>query len=333
MSDIPTNPLQELLTSPEEEKKDEEEFVDTTICETCGGDVEEGVEICPLCGGLTELQTIASLGKRLPIGVELDGKLEKGFDIKPLGWGLEREIGREWAKRRKTLDIGKYISTILAHTVLKIGPHDVTALSMNRRFQVFAEMFAGDVFYMYAYLRLISTGKEMSLRGLTCYECNHSFSFVADVSTLGVVCFETIQEMEREIKLQDGFEMGGGHRDTFILRPPKWRMMSDPLAQGSLANDAELFGAMLMHSVVEVKGLNRGAAITERELDKMTKPDLEICKEGMELLIGGPRWFVDSACPKCKEEFFYEIDWSYQNFFARSSTSRRRKKRSKKRQR
>ncbi len=308
---------------------DEIDTIETMVCETCDADVPVGVETCPECGGRTELPTIAELGKRLPIGVEINGALEKSFDLIPLSWEIERKIGKDWAKRRNNIDVGSYIGVVLANTVTKIAQYEISKMPLEKRLLIFNEMFAADIFYMYAYLRLISSGKDLQLKGIRCVSDAHSFMYTADVSTLGVVCFESIEKFEKKIKLENGFEMGGSHRDTLIIRPTKWNMMSEPLSTGN-PNSIEMFGAMLINSVVEIVGLERGALMSELQLKQMSKPDLEICREAMDQVLGGPRWFIEGECPICGEEFYFELDWTYENFFARSYTSRRRRKRSKK---
>lgn len=326
MNEIQTSPnLVDLLSNVEMT-----DDIETTICETCNADVQANVEICPECGGRTVLPTIAELGKQLPIGVEVNGVLEKSFDLVPLGWEIERKIGRDWAKRRKNIDVGSYIGVVLANTVTKIASYEISKMPLDKRLLIFNEMFAADIFYMYAYLRLISSGKDLQLKGIRCVSDAHSFTYTADVSTLGVVCFDTIEQLEKTIKLEHGFEMGGSHRDTLIIRPTKWNMMSEPLSTNGSTSAIEMFGAMLINSVVEIVGLARGALMSELQLNLMMKPDLEICREAMDQVLGGPRWFIEGECPICSEEFYFELDWTYENFFARSYTSRRRRKRSKK---
>jgi hypothetical protein len=313
-------------------KEDQVSETETTICESCGADVELDVEICPECNGRVELLTIADIGKQLPIGVESGGVLEKSFDLEPLGWEKKKNIGRDWNAIRNKLTAGNYIGTILANAVTKIASYEINSkMSLDRKLDIFNQMYAADIFYMYAYLRLISNGKDLILKNLRCPTDDHSFTYTADVSTLGVVCFDSIKQLEHKIKLDHGFDMGGSHRDTIIIQPAKWNMMNE--TPSSSYSEIEMFGSMLINSVVEVVGLDRGAMMTELQLKQLDGTDLEICREGMDRVLGGPKWFVEGECTVCQEPFFFELDWTYENFFARSYTSQRRRKRSRKQRR
>jgi ribosomal protein L40E len=305
------------------------------VCPRCGVENDEEAESCWNCGSSMVLPTLADCGRKLPIGVLIeddDGKgasLNKRFDLIPLSWPIERAIGRYWQKRREHLSISEYVGVILAFTASQIGDKDMTKLKVVERLEFLNQLFMGDVFYMYAYLRLISMGNELIIKGLQCIadECRHRFNYTADVSSLSVIKFDSIQEIEQTITLPDGFEYASDVRTKLVVRPPLWNVMGDP---NFALSEQDSFESTIISSVVQIDDLPRGAILTPKDFDAFTKTDIEFLKEQSEMILAGPRWTVEGVCPKCQEQFFFELDWTFESFFGRSFVSRRRRKRSKK---
>lgn len=306
---------------------------DDEACPRCGIENDSGAAACWSCGSRMVLPTLAEYGRKLPIGVvsgdSPNFKLNKRFDIIPLTWPIERAIGRYWTKKREALNLSEYIGAILAYTVSQVGETDMTKMKMPDRLLFFNQMFMADVFYMYAYLRLISLGSELSIRGLVCTDpsCSHRFNYTADVSSLGVVTIDDTSALERTITLPNGFEMAGETRKKLVLRPPKWGVMAEP---NFTRSEQDIFETTFSSSVVEIDGLGRGVAMLPHNFDSFTKTDIEYAKEEADPMFAGPKWTVEGKCPKCSERFFFELDWKFDSFFGRSFVSRQRRNRSKK---
>lgn len=323
--------LQRLLQSEslKEVVDDRDDFI---VCETCGVECDPGATTCWSCGGRTVLITLVEYGRKLPVGIVSTNNgtitLDKSFDLGKLDWTTEREIGRYWTKTRDDVGFGEYISTVLAHTITNIGKTDVTKLKINHRIEILKNMFVGDVFYMYAYLRLMSMGKDLKLSGLRCVseKCGKRFDYTVDVGTMGVVTIDDATKLEKKIELQDGFDLANDHQSTLIVRPPTWESMCDSKIALSTQDG---FETSFLTSVVQIGDLSRGAVFTDADFTKMTKTDIEICREIHNRFYTGPMWIIEGQCPVCGEEFTFLIDWQYSNFFARSYTSNRRKRRSK----
>jgi hypothetical protein len=297
------------------------------VCQNCGYVQEELFTICPNCKKRANNPTLGEWGKQLPIGIEQeDGTFLRSFDMKPLDWPKEREINRHWGASRGNLTLSNYIGTILACTVTSIGNQDITKFKIPKRLLIFNSMYQGDVFYMYAYLRILSLGNEMKLGQIRCSMCGHQFPYTADLSTLETVVINKPEDLLHQITLKDGFEMGGDHKTKLVVKPPLWNMMGDSLPKN--LNSADMFLSMLTHSVVSIEGLPDGAILTEKELSQFTKMDIEICEDVLEDVLAGPRWEIEGTCPKCDETFYDLVDWTYDNFFAISSRSSRRRRRS-----
>jgi len=320
MKEPTTKSLAQLLSEP---VTDNEEF----ICTTCGHSQKDRFQRCPKCNKWAEYPTLGDWGKQLPVGIEVGDKLVKSFDLMPLDFKKEREINRQWgAARRSTLTISDYIGTILSNTVTQIGTQDITKFKHEKRLLIFNQMYQADVFYVYAYLRLLSLGHEMRMTEMQCGSCGFKFPFSADLRSLEVVVIGSPSELISDIELRDGFDLNGQNRTKLKVKPPLWSMMGAnfPMA----GNEAELFAAMMANCVIAIDGMPDGTVLTTREFDQFTKYDVEICQNVLNSVLAGPRWEIEGTCPKCEASFYDLVDWSYDGFFALSSRSPRLMKRS-----
>lgn len=299
---------------------------DLFTCPECGYAQSSKFTRCPQCKYWVSNPTIAEWGQQLPIGVETGGKFIRSFEIKPLSWAIEREINKQWGVRRERLNLGEYVGTILANTVIQVGGQDITKFKHDKKLLIFNQMFQADVFYMYAYLRLITLGKEMDLGEIRCPSCSHRFPFVADLSSLEVAIIENPSDLVFDVELKDGFEMGKNHKTKLKMKPPLWNMLGSNLPTSF--NESEMFLAMVTNCIVEIEGMPDGSVLTEHEVLQFSKYDVEICRDAMENVLVGPRWEIDDECPKCGEQFYELVDWTYSRFFGVSSRSHRQRKRS-----
>lgn len=317
--ETPTKSLADLLA---ESGDDDNDF----ICSHCGHSQKERFQTCPSCGKRAKNPTLAEWGKQLPIGIENGDKLIKSFDLVALDWKLEREINQHWAARRNALTISEYIGAILAVAITQVGNHDFTKFKFDKRLVILNRMYQGDIFYMYAYLRLLSVGYQMSLGNVRCSNCGSEFPFTGDLRTLEIAVIDTPLDLLSKIELRNGFELAGETRTKLMVKPPMWSMMGSSMPRNG--NEAEMFSAMLSNCVVSVEGMPDGTVITEREISQFSKLDIEVCQEVLDATLAGPRWEIEGNCEKCQSPFFHLVDWTYDSFFALSSRSSRLKKRS-----
>ena len=304
----------------------EEDGDELCECPECGYSDKKDFRRCPKCKFWMSNPTIADWGQQLPIGVETEGKFIRSFELTPLNWAIERNINTQWSSRRDRLNLGEYVGTILANTVTQVGNQDITKFKHEKKLLIFNRMYQADVFYMYAYLRLMTLGKEMDLGEITCPSCSHRFPFVADLTTLEVAIVEKPSDLICNVELKNGFDMGGDHKTKLKMKPPMWSMLGSNLPTNF--NESEMFLAMLTNCVVEIEGMPEGSVLTEREVSQFSKYDVEICRDVMDNVIAGPRWEIDDECPKCGEHFYDLVDWTYSRFFGVSSRSPHQKKRS-----
>ena len=304
-------------------KKSPEESEDKLRCQACGIEVDEGVDICPHCEEPVRLITLAELGRRLPIGI-IDTKdgvkhLIKDFTVVKLDWTKEREISKAWKSisRRPNITMFDYVLCVLAHTVTNIGGIDFSKHNLEHRMHILGEMFAGDVFYMYAYLRVFSLGPEFDLRNLRCPSCNsHISRYGVDLSTIEVSTREDVDKLTQKVVLRNGFTLANGIRKTIYLQPASIRALSASTIED---DDAEFFANILKSTCVGIEGVE-GAVITDQEIVQLEPYDLALIRDASDWIAGGVNWSVDVDCD-CGFTFDQIIDWRYGNFFSLSSRS------------
>jgi hypothetical protein len=301
-----------------------------TRCQACNRVVDDDVDMCPYCGEPVRLITLAELGKKLPIGV-LDTspggetKLLKDFNVSRLDWVKEREVADTWKQlgKRPDLSMLDYIPCILAHTVTDIGGMDFKKHDIEHRMHILSEMFAGDVFYMYAFVRVSSIGPEFQLKDLECPACSHHIPiFKVDLSTIEVLTRDDPEEITHTVELRDGFTLANELRKKIILQPASFRVM----AHSDIENDALFFADVLKSTCTSIEGVE-GAVITEDEISQMSPYDLALVRSENDFLAGGIDWSVEITCEKCKRLFTRIIDWRYGSFFALSSRSKTMRRR------
>lgn len=304
----------------------EPEKEDGIQCQNCGHRCEEGTTICPLCDEPVQLPTLNEYGQRLPIGLIDDSVkppiLKKEFEIHKLDWERERAASKTW-KRVMRQDGTSFLDEIvvkIAHTLESLGGVSLEKHNIEKRMQILYEMFPGDVFYLYIWMRVISLGNEFALTKVKCPACGHIIKeFPVDLSSTEINVREKVEEVYHKVTLKDGFECMGEVRTKLTLRPSTFRAM----AKSDFEDDAEFFADVLKSSVIDIEGMPDDAMLTDDDIAKMTPYDRAKIRQTVDFMSGGPRWDVQIDCPseKCNVTFDHLIDWRFSNFFKLSSPS------------
>jgi len=307
-----------------ESKSKQEE---TLRCRFCGAELDGSAELCSNCDSPVKVVTLAEQGRRLPIGIIDDGrdgkkKLLKDFNLVKLNWDKEREVSASWKEilRRPDLNPLDYILCVLAHTVTDIGGSDFKKHNIEHRMHILGEMFAGDVFYMYAMLRVHSLGPEYDIRDIECPRCGRRIQkFSVDLSTLEVTVRDNPDTLSQKVALRYGFDLGGANRKAVELLPASFRVM----AHSPMDDEAQFFAEILKSACSKIEGVE-GAVLTDKEISQLEPYDLAKLREANDWLAGGINWSVDIVCDneRCGNKFNELIDWRHGSFFALSSRSR-----------
>ena len=323
--------LFDVLTSNESEDE-------RVRCQSCGHRCPIGMSICEECGEPVQLVTLAEWGQKLPVGIvkeELQDdktrvrKLVKDFSLDKLDFQKERNVSDTWTtiRKRKSWSAIDYVINLLSHVVLNLAGQEFQRLSHDKRMYVLSQMVAGDVFYMYCYLRYLTMGHEFTMTNLECWHCGHVIDqYTFDLGTLEVATIEDIDELEIEIELQDGLTIDRKLVKKFSIAP----MQFSTLSRSTEKTKAEAISNFIVSCVSSWEGMVEGRRLVDSDLlnPPMSAIDMSIFEEAIDRNTGGPRWTVDVECPKCQEMFSRMIDWDRASFFRHSSRSRARRRRS-----
>lgn len=263
-----------------------------------------------------KLPTLEGFGKKLPIGFEdARGQTHRDFELVPWDFALEEELG-EVVEKHPEMSMGQYISEVVGRGLARLGGIDVTKLKRSERRLLVYRMFFADVLALYVWIRIGALGRELRLGEFDCRGCGKAIDYVGDLLSLEVkeVARDAVEEVEVE------FEYGGKRRRSISVGPLRWAFMEvdDPSV---LSNPAKMKLHTIANSVAGVEGVEPGVpVVVTRDVLRTMKPrDINRVVAAVDRVSGGVVMQVEGVCPRCKRGFAEGVDWSYEDFFGRSS--------------
>lgn len=258
--------------------------------------------------------TFAQLGANLPLGVQDgDGVLAKPFEVRDWTMKEDRAVG---ALRDKAgeLGVGRFIAEFIAKMALRVGNHDFEKMKDAEKIVVVNQMFLGDVFYVYVWLRVEALGAELPL-DLQCPKCREPISMKADLSSLDVKTANNLNDVRWTYDLKKPFDVRGKKAERLLMGPPRWSALSGLKGQMNLglARFSAVKGA--------IWGVDGHGDITlaDHEIDEMRKVDIEEIQNSIDGHFVGAEMAVEVECPGCARKSLVSLDWSYDTFFSISS--------------
>ena len=264
---------------------------------------------------------LKDLGPTLPLGIpSADGTLHRHIECKRWRGAEEREVGQiqEDSKER-----GDFVSRLMAFMYTRVGEHDFSSMEETKKLTIVGQMHMGDVFYMYVWLRTRCVGMDLKM-DLTCPRCNFEFDFNADLSTVEVRTADSLEAVKWGYDLHDPFDLRGSKAQGFELAPIKWFAMEETICKalqtGNQGNNGMAKMDTILSCIRAVKGRDPLVMIP-RDLDELSKIDIEMLSNKIDEHEVGPDMSVDGKCPRCKRSFRTSLDWGYTSFFGISSPS------------
>lgn len=269
-----------------------------------------------------EKTTMSKLGANLPLGVlDTAGALCTPFSVKPWRMKEEKELGKLRSEVKGRVSVAQQVTLVVSHMLNSVGNHDFTKLEQPEKHLVISQMFMGDVWYVYAYIRKQCIGEEIPMK-LNCPRCGKEFDYQANLQTLQVNRSSSLEATKWDYELKNELEIRSKSVKKFVLGPQRWEIAEKSYATNddSVAKELALIGS--------IKGLNDDEAQIELipgELDEMSKVDVETLINRIDLNYMGPNMAIemtkDDKCPHCQysSEYLISLDWSYNNFFGISS--------------
>lgn len=263
--------------------------------------------------------TLKELDQLMPLGItNNDGSYAKSFEIKRWRMKEEREIG-EQKELHKNASIGQYVGIVLSTMCTSIGNINFESLKKAEKNVHISQMFVGDVFYIYTWLRRNSIGNELQI-SVKCPNCSNKFKVDANLDTIEVDTCEKLEDACWNYKLIDPFEIRGKLVTELLMGPPRW-MALENLKGTNTANTGAVKAGLILGSIQGIvdwkdeNGKPKQIALTVNELDEMCKKDIEKITHEMDENAIGPNMSVEGDCPRCRSDYHMPIDWSYDNFF------------------
>lgn len=266
--------------------------------------------------------TVAELGAVLPLGpLGPDGKHQRLIDVRPWRMKEEKVLGRRREQDDKR-NMGKYVSIVLATMCTKLAGGDWSELKEDDtadRELVVSQMWMGDVFYAYIYLRMRVMGNELLMTLTSPYKPHLDvFTWTGDLSSVEVKVPENIEDCMWTYQLRDPFTIRGKQITRLVMGPPRWYHVEE---MGDTTVGAAK-GVVIHSSIHTVPEIQEGEiGLGPDEIDEMGKLDIEHLTNQLNEKGFGPQMQVEAVCPYTKKTFNTPIDWSFDQFFGISSPS------------
>lgn len=266
---------------------------------------------------------LKELGPVMPLGIKNpDGAYSKTFTIKPWRMKEERELGQLRDQNRGST-VASFVSSVLTTMCTNIGFNTIEKMKSAEKMVMISQMFIGDVYYLYTWLRISSLGGKLNMN-ITCPNCSNRFKFIADLETIEVNTCDSLDDACWDYKLKKPFQIRNKDVNELRMGPPRWSTLENMEGIGAL-NTGEAKANLILGSIVGIKnwktptGEMTPVVLTMAELDEMCKEDIEALTGEMDEHSIGPDMSVEGNCPKCRSNYVDQIDWSYDNFFGASS--------------
>lgn len=273
--------------------------------------------------------TIRKLGPQLPIGMPTeDGKLSKGFEIRPYKSRIDRHLGL-WREANANKSLAYLVTEYVAMILKSIGNR---AFALDKdgtptdetRFDI-SQLFFADVMYIYVWSRITELDPYI-VKPVKCPVCQTvTPSARFDLQDADVLVVESIDEMEKWVDLRKGFALRGkgGTAKRLKLHPVKWLVMHhDGVAGGSVSGASFV---QLQHSITGVNGSDEPYMVMESELDDLHKVDALLLEKETDRVSAGLNMQTSINCPgdpdeekECGFEIVEPLDWTFDTFFGSS---------------
>lgn len=263
--------------------------------------------------GLRAPIALSQQGSALPLGISHGGQLHRDLVARPWRLAEERELGALHASA-KDANMAEYVSMVVATMCSRLGPHDFTTMDANARRVAVNQMFMGDVFFAYVYLRIQSIGPDLTLQ-IKVPGRQGDVKYVADLNTVDVVCADSFEAATYWHNLSTPLMIRGQQVNRLKLGPLRWSSLEGDRRLGD--GNKGVAKAMAIRGAICGSDAFPELQVTDAELDELTKRDIEAMANAIDKNAIGPVMVIEDQYEG--KPFKVGIDWRYDNFFAVSS--------------
>lgn len=259
--------------------------------------------------------TVAQRGPVLPVGIAQGGQLHRDLAVRPWRMKEERALGK-LREEGKSGNLAQYVGTVLAYMCTKLGPFNLEEMKITERQLIIGQMYMADVFYAYVWLRIQALGKLFPITFQPAWAVE-PLKIECDLETIDVRTIEKLEEAISTYKLGTPITIRGKKVTGFKLGPQRWSSLENIKGIGQTQDFSIPKLAVIKAGIVECEGIPGEIALTDDELDELTKLDLERLTAHMDRHVLGPIMMVEGSHQG--RQFRAPIDWGYDSFFAISS--------------
>lgn len=274
--------------------------------------------------------TLRELGQNLPIGFLEDGKLQKGFTVRPYKARIDRLLGH-WREANEGQSIAYLVAKFIAMITERAGPHALALTqqgdSTDESEALVGTWYFADVMYIYVWTRIHELDPYL-VAPIKCPVCGYMGVGKFDLRDSDVDVVESVEDLQTIVTLDRGFKL----RDQTLVKkvtlcPVTWAVMYQ---QGAAAGTLSSGGyAQLQHSICAVNDREHYTPLVE-ELDELRKPDMVKLDRAAGKVSAGLDLIISIDCPgknekaadgKCSFKINRPLDWSFDYFFDSPSLS------------
>lgn len=270
-----------------------------------------------------KILTLAELGNELPIPSE---KGRESFTFKPWRMPEEKKIS-EIRNRQKTL--GKFVRETFEFMLESFNGAKASTISEGDKKLLFNRMPFANIFYMWIYLRYEALGEKIKMAPMECPHCAAKVKDIeADLNGIEVKCAGYGEDGKPDpnftrtvdYKLKKPITIGEITIHSIRMGFTPWDAME------KLPANERNFGAIkeAMIAASLVGGLaeeSKDVLPIQKDLilAALSKRDIEGYYDLLDAHNGGPVLAMEIHCPHCDNDFYSQLNWSYEYFFSNSS--------------
>lgn len=259
------------------------------------------------------VKTLRESAGSLPHGVPGPQGPMRDYAFKSWTGKDEREIGAliEGGDAQKA----KFVTATLAYFLTRWGGKDFADVKPEVRRLALLQAYTGDVMFAWAQLRRQVIGDTLSL-DLICPACKRGFPYDLDVGSIEVLCTEdTDVILELPVLLRDGLVINGKTHKLLTTSHLRW---SSHEAIAAMTNPGAINLEIAASSICGLDGHDGPVSVISRQLDDMTKYDLEVLLSASGRNAPGPTMSFAVKCPniECGLEIARRVPWAYDDFFS-----------------
>lgn len=259
--------------------------------------------------------TIESRGAALPLGiVDNAGAYHQQMAVRPWRMKEEKELGA-LRDEHKSANLAEWVSIVLATMFTKLGPYDFASMELPEKRLVISQMFIGDVFYAYVWLRIQCLGAEFPIEFSPAW-ASKPIKIKADLNTIEIKTADSFEDASWDYALKNPIKVRGKDAKIFKMGPQRWSAIEAHDSMVGTRDTSRSKEVAILASVFATDTIEN-LPLTSGDVEELSKLDIERLTTLIDDHHIGPQMAVEGSHKG--RDFRAPIDWGYDSFFGISS--------------